>query len=240
MQLTFIQNPSFFAYFGDASDHLPHADSGCTQEFILLKNKIIQKTNQSSLSLFFLKQTHSADVCILQETPNDHSFFQMQGDAIITTKKNIGIGVITADCIPLFLFDPENKVIAVIHAGWRGLSKKIITETLTQMNSHYKTNLTKLQVYIGPAAGVCCYEVQQDFLENFPTDVFKKKITEIHHNKIFFNAKKMCLSELIENKIALQNIDAHACICTICNPQFCSFRREKENAGRQASIIFLR
>src|SRR3990167_9983765 len=184
-----ISHSDFYAYFGDAVDQLPHADSGKTTEFYALSNKIAEQTHQSTLPLFFLKQTHGDRVSVLTDRITTHCLFQQTGDAIITQEKNIGIGVVTADCLPIFLFDPENKAIGVIHAGWKGLSQKIITLTLQAMQKNFHTDLTQVKVYIGPAGGMCCYEVQKDFLNHFPQNLFDIKIAEHRDGKIFFNSR---------------------------------------------------
>lgn len=240
MKCNVINNTDFFGYFGDASDHLPHSDSGRITEFELLGEKIQCGVNQAPVSLFFLKQTHSADVIVLRETLKNNIFFKQKGDSIITNQTNVGIGVITADCVPLILFDPINKAIGVIHAGWKGLSQKIITETVRGLQKNFSTDAQQLKVYIGPAAGACCYEVQNDFLKYFSQSIFENKIAEYRDKKIFFNSKAMAVSELLENDISLNNINLDYYACTICNKQYCSFRRDKDKSGRQASVMVLR
>ena len=124
-------NYSIFSYFGNANDNVKVQGDYDEKSFLSLQQKI---SRNLSVPLFFLKQTHSNDVYILKNTikkPLD--LFRYEGDAIITQEKNIGIGVVTADCLPIILHDKKNNVIAVIHSGWRGLVKKIITATITKM-----------------------------------------------------------------------------------------------------------
>src|SRR3990167_225650 len=234
-----ISHSDFYAYFGDAVDQLPHADSGKTTEFYALSNKIAEQTHQSTLPLFFLKQTHGDRVSVLTDRITTHCLFQQTGDAIITQEKNIGIGVVTADCLPIFLFDPEHKAIGVIHAVWKGLSQKIITKTLQAMTESFASQPEKILAYIGPAAKACCYEVQPDFLKNFSGECVEHAAS-YRDGKIFFETLTAAIEELLENHIAGEYINTHHHTCTICTPRYCSFRRDKKNAGRQASIIFLR
>src|SRR3990167_2221972 len=124
-----IHKPSYSFLFGNAHDNVRTNLAYCDQRFLSLKNKL----GENVKTLFFLKQTHSADVFVIDEFYNPRSpldLFHHDGDAIITNQKNCAIGVVTADCLPVVLYDRKNNVIAVIHAGWRGLAAKIITATI--------------------------------------------------------------------------------------------------------------
>src|SRR5438309_2257660 len=97
-------------YFGNETDNLYLDGKYANEKFLALQKKIAVD------NLFFLKQTHSATVFIVnKQTPLD--LFRFDGDAIITAEKNIGIGVATADCLPIALHDIEHEAIGIIHAG---------------------------------------------------------------------------------------------------------------------------
>ena len=230
-----INEKNIIAYFGSKSDNLQSNGIYDINYFKKLSKKLgIDR-------LFFLKQTHSKDVFILDRIPEKPiTLFDIEGDAIVTQEKNIGIGVVTADCVPLFLIDKKNKAIGAIHAGWKGLSLKIITETISKMQLTFGTSVSDLKIYIGPSADVCCYEVQPDFLEHFDTSTFNDKIVEKRDGNIFFNPKKAALIELKAKGVLLSQIDFSNHCCTICDGSFCSVRREKENVGRQPSVIYIR
>ncbi|MCX7120432.1 MAG: polyphenol oxidase family protein [Gammaproteobacteria bacterium] len=224
--MTRIDTKNFSIYFGDSDDNIRHKGDCDFKKLPLLQKKL------NLAGLFFLKQTHSTHAVILKnELPGS---FQIEGDAIITKEKNIGIGVVTADCLPVVLYDPVNHAIGVIHAGWQGLAKKIITATIKKMYSEFGTDLSQLKAYFGPSAGVCCYEVQADFLTHFPESAFEKR-----DGKFYFNEGLSGLSELIDNGVLADNINTDNNICTICQPGFCSVRKQKENAGRQPSVVAL-
>lgn len=241
--MTWITTNHFTAYFGSQEDNLQNNSNYTAENFLTLQKKLITNHQSSPESLFFLKQTHSSDVYVLRN--NNHikkplDLFQFDGDAIITAEKNIGIGVATADCLPLILYDPQHQAIGIIHAGWRGLSAKIITATILKMHETFKTSPTTLQVYLGPSANACCYEVQSDFLPNFPNATFENKIIEKRDEKLFFNARRAAVRELLDNHVLESKIDVTHNRCTICAPGFCSVRKQKENAGRQPSVVFLK
>ncbi|OGT38742.1 MAG: hypothetical protein A3F11_01255 [Gammaproteobacteria bacterium RIFCSPHIGHO2_12_FULL_37_14] len=237
-----IEHHSAIGCFGSAQENLKKDGKYYALSFHALREKIFHQTKINLLQVVFPKQIHGADVWVLDEPPlNLIEYNQIEADAVITRCKNIGIGVITADCLPVFVIDSEHKAIAAIHAGWKGLSKKIITETIKKMQVLYRSDPAQLQIYFGPSAGVCCYEVQPDFLQYFPEDVFKKNIVvKTGASAIHFDAKHCAIDELYALEVPLHAINTTYHQCTICNPTFCSFRREKDHAGRQPSVIFLR
>lgn len=241
--MAWINAQNCYGYFGSAKDNICNHDQDDSEKFLLLQKKLSRKVGKSLASLFFLKQTHSKKVFVLsniKKIKRSLNLFQYSGDAIITTEKNIGISVVTADCLPIILFDPKHQAIGIVHAGWRGLSNKIITETIKKMHDVFKTNPADLLGFLGPSAGVCCYEVQNDLLSHFPNTVLDTKIIEKRDGKFFFNSGYAGFLELLENNVLESSIDIKNNCCTICTPGFCSFRQQKENAGRQASVVFLR
>lgn len=237
-----INANNFCIYFGDADDNLC-INNACAEEKIsLLQENITSVTGKTFEGLFFLKQTHSADVVVLNASnklKNLHDYFNQSGDAIITKEKNIGIGVVTADCLPVVLYDAKNHAIGVIHAGWRGLSGKIISNTVRAMNEAFGTKSVDIEAYFGPSAGVCCYEVQMDFLQHFSDTVFEKQIIETRAGKFYFNQRQSAFIELLENKVNASAISFSKNNCTICQSGFCSARNQKENAGRQPTVVIL-
>ena len=234
-----LKSESFFSfYFGDASDTVRKNGSYSDDLFLSLKNKLHHQVD----TLFFLKQTHSADVFVINDssvpkTPLD--LFQYAGDAIVTNKKNCAIGVVTADCLPVILYDPKNEAIGVIHAGWKGLSAGIISATIKKMTAHFQTDASTLQAYLGPSAGVCCYEVKNDFLSHFPATIFERHLIERRGDALFFNQKQTAILELLDNQLEPTAINTTYHTCTLCTPGFCSVRIQKDNAGRQPTIAFL-
>jgi YfiH family protein len=240
--MCFIKNDHFIGYFGNIQDNLYHHGHYDNHAFLKLIDKITYHTQQKIKTLYFPKQIHTAVISIVENSDHIQTplhLFHEQADAVITQEKNMVIGVVTADCLPIFLYDPINQAIGVIHAGWRGLAAKIITATISKMHSHFKTDQKKLQVYLGPSAGVCCYEVQDDFLSHFPSTTFNQKIIEKRNERYFFNPKKSALIELMENQVLENHINHSENVCTICDTAFCSVRRQKEKAGRQPAVMML-
>lgn len=165
-------------------------------------------------------------------------------DALITNLP-VAIGVRTADCIPVLLYDSVHKAVAAIHAGWKGTVQKIIRYTLSKMSSEYGTNPEDLQAVIGPGISVDNFqvgeEVPQFFREvGFPFELIWKwdgppeggTMKGGHHIDL-----KEANRWLLESSGVLpQNIQVSD-ICTYADSRFFSARREGYECGRNINAI---
>ena len=142
----------------------------------IVKKKICKKSKE----IFLVKQNHSNKFIFLSKNSKTKNR-SVNADAIITEKKNFPIAVLTADCVPILIFDKKKKIIAAIHAGWRGAYKGIIQKVLKFMfdkGCKKKDMITA----IGPCISIKNYEVQNKFKE-----MFLKKDKK---NIIFFKNKQ--------------------------------------------------
>lgn len=179
----------------------------------------------------FLNQCHSDIVNIYNGTTLD-------GDAIITDKINTAVGVFTADCVPVLIFDIEKKVVAAVHSGWRGTYSKIVLKTIQRMISEYGSSKDNLRIYIGPHIKDCCYEVGDEVIDKFQND-------EIYKDKNIFNENKLSMEKCIVTQLKSINIDENniksiGC-CTYCstNPKLYSYRRG-ETDKRLFSFVYIK
>jgi YfiH family protein len=154
-------------------------------------------------------------------------------DALITNRSELFLTLTVADCLPIFLFDPISKSIAAVHAGWRGSQLKILDRTIKTMIDKYRVNPTNICAFIGPSAGVCCYEVGDDVVAQFDKEYVRKCNTQ----KYYLDVKRFNKDILLLNGLIGQNIEVSE-YCTICNPKlFHSYRRDGKNSGRMLGII---
>ena len=132
----------------------------------ILKNLqlVSQKIGCKNKSLTTLNQMHSNKVIHFE----DEKFMKnkLPGDAIVTKLKNVGVGILTADCASILLYDPRQKIIGCIHAGWKGTLNGLIKNTITKFNQLNSDN-NDLIVVIGPCIKKENYEVGNDFYEKF-------------------------------------------------------------------------
>jgi YfiH family protein len=154
-------------------------------------------------------------------------------DALITNKKNLFLVVTVADCLPILLYDPVTASIGVVHAGWRGSEMKILSKTVQVLSTEYGVLSKNLLVYIGPSAGVCCYEVGEEVAEKFDMKYLDKtKGAKPHLDLKRFNKDLLVKAGLPESNIEVSPD------CTICKPElYHSYRHEKEKSGRMMGVI---
>lgn len=197
-------------------------------------------------SLFLPYQTHSDQILIIDKSFISSGVWEQEQllygkDALITNEKNILIGVTTADCVPLLLFDIENKVVAGIHAGWRGTFAKIVSKTIEKMQSEYHSNLSDILAVIGPSISPAVYEVGEELFDLFKNEGFDIKIIFTRSDgKLFLDLWKANENLLLEKGVRKENIEISG-HCTFSeNDKFFSARRLGIKSGRIISVIGLR
>lgn len=135
--------------------------------------------------LWLPHQTHTANVRIIDEAflalnKEEQRAALNEIDAVITPFKGHCIGVSTADCVPVLVYDKKNEVIAAIHAGWRGTVKRIPQVCLTTMKQTFSTNPADCTAIIGPSISLDAFEVGEEVAEAFLEAGFPQEI--ISHN----------------------------------------------------------
>jgi len=184
-------------------------------------------------------QVHSAKVILVDKRHKSRGALskksRLEGiDGFITREKNLPLAVFTADCLSIFLFDPKNNAIGLVHAGWQGTQKKICAKAIKLMQKKFKTRPQDLIVGLGPCIKKCCYEVGKDFQKFFSYGIIKRD------HKIYLDLIANNLRQLKGRGVKLKNIE-DCKICTVCqNKSFFSFRQEKAKAGRMMSVIMLK
>ncbi len=109
-------------------------------------------------------QVHKNDVCVADESFRGEAFAdkKREYDAVITACRNLPIGTYHADCVPVFLLDPEKRVCGVAHAGWRGTALKTPKAAVLKMCEVFGCDAKNILVAIGPAISSCCFETHSD------------------------------------------------------------------------------
>lgn len=100
----------------------------------------------------------------------EHADSIPDADALVTATPGLLLALFYADCVPVLLADPERRVIAVAHAGWRGLAANVIGNTVTVMRERFGAEPSALLAAVGPCIGPCCYEVGTEVAEAFPEE----------------------------------------------------------------------
>jgi YfiH family protein len=159
-------------------------------------------------------------------------------DALITEVPEVILAIFTADCLPVFLYDPDRPAIAVIHAGWRGAIGGIVERTVAAMIKQYRTTPERLWAAIGPAICKRCFQVQPDVAERFgKADSLAVRVEAVG---AYVDLAGFAARQLVGYGVAWEKIDILA-PCTACNRDtFFSYRAEGRTNGRMMGIISLR
>lgn len=234
----------FTIFFGDFSTSLV-PDMVCGKSFNEVFSLQPWAEIQKKMGIekgFFCHQVHGTSGIIIDKNFKvaDQPLFVNDGDYLITALSKIGIGVVTADCLPLALIDQKKRIISVIHAGWKGLLAGIVEQVIDQFKIIYSSQVKDLRFFVGPAAGACCYEVGFQFSENI---VDKNLLRQAFYEKsgtLFFDMKELLRILCLRKNISVDQIEMKFSDCTICKMDYCSFRRNNKAPDRQLTIIALK
>ena len=198
----------------------------------------LQKIGCNKKNLILLDQVHSNIV----HNVNRVTKKKLKGDSLITGKKGIALGILTADCAPVFIYDPINNLISALHAGWKGAFKQIISKTIKKFKIK-GSNLNDLIVVIGPCISKNNYEVKKDFLNKFIVkEKSNKNFFNYKNNKIFFSLNDFIKKSFLD--LGIKNIEIIKKDTYILSNNFFSARRSLKKKlndyGRNISVIMIK
>ena len=191
----------------------------------LNRGRFFEAVSVDERNVVYTKQIHSNIVNIVSELSEG-----LEGDGIITTKKDLYLGVFTADCLALFLYAPLKKIIAVFHIGRRGAERGIVKKGLESICGKFDIEPGDIETLFGPSIGPCCYEVGEEFLGRFDREYLIER-----ENKIYLDMWKMVRVELKKNGVK-KILVPELCSCSQ-NDLFFSYRRSGERVGENLGII---
>jgi purine-nucleoside/S-methyl-5'-thioadenosine phosphorylase / adenosine deaminase len=187
-----------------------------------------------------VNQVHGETI-ITVDSRNFGKMRSVEADALVTASPGIVVGVETADCVPVLLFDPRARAAAAVHAGWRSTVKMIVRKTVQRMVNEFGSDPAGMIAAIGPAIGPECYEVDEPVMgpvrEAFP---FWSEVAAPRGNgKWGLDLAEANKRELLQSGLLERNIHSLG-MCTSCRRDlFYSFRSEGRT-GRMLSAIMLR
>jgi len=176
------------------------------------------------------RQIHSANVSVIH-TPRSVP----DCDALITDQADLYLTIKTADCFALLIYDAVQRVVAAVHAGWRGIHRGVIQHTIRKMQQEFGTQAKDLYITVGPGALSCCYEVQPDVADLFPGEA-----SENRNGHIYLDLEAAIDEILTELRVPAGNREmTHR--CTVCEADnFYSYRRDGKQSGRMLAVIGMR
>ena len=176
------------------------------------------------------RQVHGTNIKVIESG----GIFE-NNDALITNKKGIGLAVSSADCTTIFIFDKQNKVIAGVHSGWRGTSKKILSFTLEKLKKIFKTKPENIIVFIAPSISQKNYEIGSEVAAQFDEKYLQKK-----RNKFLLDVSAVNYDILLNYGVKKENIE-RAQLCSFEEQYLLhSYRRDGKISGRALGVIAMK
>ena len=165
---------------------------------------VAKKMRIKSENLVLMHQTHSNNVI---EVKKKNYKKKIYADAMITKMRGISLGVLTADCVPVVLYDYRNKIIGCIHAGWKGAFKDIIKNTIHKIKKI--SSKSKIYASVGPCIGLKSYEVDIKFYKKFISKDAKNKLYFLHKSKSkkLFNLRRFVTDKLKQCKVEVDQVN---------------------------------
>lgn len=224
------------------------------QQGLILKNKAgnlfsdrskLNSDLQKSLKIIagskglnvFANQVHQNKCAIFKSASDIENWdFNTDYDAFITNQKNLFLTVRVADCLPIFLLEPEARVIGLVHAGWRSTLLRIVEETLDQMCKSFSADVAKIMAVLGPGLGKGCFETSEELAILFPPDCLQfENGSRPKLDLALVNFKQLTKSGVKPEKISIVSE------CTHCNPDlYYSYRRTVNKNQRMVAFMGLK
>ena len=219
--------------FGDfnLADHVGDGAGAVAANRMALDEHVPESTIQ------WLRQVHGKR-CVNIITATEPA---PEADAAITECGGVGLAILSADCVPVLLWDVQAQEVAACHAGWQGLVAGVIAETVSKM----VTPNDRIQAFVGPAIGVDCYQVGAEVWQNFDRPLFDACLSS-DDDPNGDNTRLLDLALVARRQlesVGVEAIQMSGC-CTYRHPDFFSHRAHthaglKAHCGRFASLVWL-
>jgi YfiH family protein len=210
------------------------------EEAVVTRNRrdfLKELSGDASAHIISSFQTHSDHIFVFREGDDFPEGEIPDTDAFVTDVSGVALMTKTADCQPVFLYDPVKKVVGMVHSGWKGSLQNIIGKTVQVMRDEFAVEPSDIRAAIGPALGPCCAE-----FSNPKTELNEAAQPFVRPNRhVDFWA--MSVAQLKAEGVQRENIELSE-ICTVCSvDEWFSYRgdrRQGEDLGRLAGVIGLR
>jgi YfiH family protein len=248
--------------------NLGYTDWDTRERVAANRTKFAAALSASEMSPITLRQFHS-DVIYVADAPTAEgsTIDAPRADAVATRTEGLLLGVQTADCVPILLADTRHRVVAAIHAGWRGTLARVAVKTLGRMRMEFGTRAQDVVAALGPSIGRCCYEVGSDvarsFAAQFPNaaEWFDGPFEQLAYGedplwlpwltmmppghvppppRVQLDLRACNRWQLIDAGVPEKRIDVSD-LCTACRTDLLfSYRREGAKTGRMMAVIGVR
>lgn len=181
------------------------------------------------------RQVHGATIAPVSSQMGD---LTVEADAFVTSEPGVVCSIATADCLPILIWDVRERVIAAVHAGWRGVAVQIVSETVAYIRDEFSD--ADLRVAMGPAMAASCYEVGDEVVSacgKTVTDI-AKYLSPTRPGHHLIDLKGIVVEQLERAGVTLNCIEDSA-ICTHCNSQYASYRRGDRGERQYSWVVII-
>ena len=248
---------------GDKVLNIGFTDWDSRENVLANRKKLFETLDAGRLRLIALRQIHSDIIHVIEAAPRE----TLRGDAAITHVPGMLLSVQTADCVPILLADRKRRIVAAVHAGWRGTLKRLAAKTVGRMQMVFGTQPADVIAALGPGIARCCYEVGPEVAKAYSSQFsqarewfdgpFDRLVAEDDSNPLPWlsmappghepPAARVHLDLITANRAILMEagvLPSHISVselCTTCRADlFFSYRREGRHTGRMMAVIGLR
>lgn len=216
---------SFFTKFPELLALMSEREDGSMKLFagsgLNLENRkrFFQKIGISKNKIIAAEIVHGNKVEIVDDASSE---MILGADGLVTKSGSIFLSITIADCIPVYFYEPQQKIIGIAHCGWRGIIAGVAENTVEKI-IELGGNIENIEIAFGPGINVCHFEIQDDVLNKFndyPEFTIRKD------EKIFVDLKGIIKKQLGNLNIAFENIEDNE-ECTMESDRYFSFRRDK-------------
>lgn len=189
--------------------------------------------------IFLPRQVHGTALIAAQEAPVGFAY-GYEADAVMGDLTGAGLGVMTADCLPIMLHHPAAGVAAAVHAGWRGLVGGVIPRAVRALLERRGGEAREIRAFLGPCIGTCCYEVDPAVAEQIAVAAGSRAVIRGTSPRPMADLREAALLQLATAGLERERIQSVE-LCTSCRADlFYSYRRDGARTGRMAGVIALR
>ncbi len=199
---------------------------------------LLDHVGDHSARIVYAKETHSGTVVSVTDDFSKDRFDHVEErlitketggfDSVVTSTPGVMMCITTADCLPLFLYDPVSKTAAITHCGWRGIASAIITSTTAVMKDHHNADTDHIVAAIGPCICGNCYEVGEELIDDFSFCFSSEEINTFFApkggGKYLLDIRKAAFIEMKHAGIRSDNIFDTG-VCTYESDDYVSYRR---------------
>ena len=225
---------------GWVSGNKPRFTGDQESDYSVFRKELAVSGDWDTNQFVFPRQTHSDRIVIATSETNTASIEDT--DALITNESGLFVCVQTAYCVPVFLFYPQKKVVAAIHAGWKGTVSRIVQKTVQKMGEKFGCKSSDIVAGIGPSIHMHVYEIGPEVVDAVNTSFSNSAALlkpSLNEGRAYFDLWEANRTILIESGIPEENIEVMG-LCSFEHAGlFYSARRDGTDTGRMVSGIKL-